>query len=308
MVNIGVPQGSVLGPILFLIYVNDISKSIGELGLRLFADDTNVFISGKSIDDIVAQSEAKLKELNLWFQANQLTLNVDKTMFTLFTNKKNKTCKAPKLNNIEIQRVPAVKYLGVYLDESLSWRHHIDYVSKKISRLTGAMYHLSKFLPYDSICDIYYAYVFPYIKYGIEVYGTACKTILSTIQIQQNKLLKILAKRHYADSSTALHHELGLLTCQKVHELYTLLFVFKQRNNILPEIFNEYYKLNSEIICRTTRQSSMIFIPKWRLEIGSKSIKCHGAQLWNDLPNELKIKTSAGTFKKGLKLYLCNCQ
>ena len=116
-----------MGQILFLLYVNDISKCIGDTGLRLFADDTNVFVSGTSIEQIVLDSEKKLEDLDKWFNANQLTLNIDKTMFTLFSNKKNKQCRAPKLNNMEIKQVPSVKYLGVYLDEKLSWKYHIEF-------------------------------------------------------------------------------------------------------------------------------------------------------------------------------------
>ena len=104
------PQRSVLGPILFLLYVNDMSNCVGEDGLRIFADDTNVFVSGNSIETITLEVETKLRKLDQWFQANHLTLNIDKTMYTLFTNKKMCSIRNPKLNNIEISRVPSVKY------------------------------------------------------------------------------------------------------------------------------------------------------------------------------------------------------
>ena len=102
LVNIGVPQGSVLGPILFLIYVNDMSKCIGEEGIRIFADDTNIFVSGNSFEEIITIAENKLKQLDKWFKANHLTLNIDKTMYTLFTLKHQKKCRNPCLNNTEI--------------------------------------------------------------------------------------------------------------------------------------------------------------------------------------------------------------
>jgi hypothetical protein len=208
------------------------------------------------------------------------------------------------LNNVDNKQVPAVKYLGVYLDEKLSWRYHIDHVSKKLSQLTGAFYHLSKFLPYESVCDIYYAYIFPHIKYGIEVYGTCSKTLLNVLQVQQNKLLKILCKRNIRDSATALHQELGLLSCQNVNEQFTLLFVFKQRNNLLPNIFMDYYKLVGDVNVRSSRQSNLIFVLRHRLQAGALSMKIYGAQHWNDVPIELREIKSLNIFKRKVKTYL----
>jgi hypothetical protein len=227
-------------------------------------------------------------------------------MFTLFSNKKNKQCRAPKLNNMEIKQVPSVKYLGVYLDEKLSWKYHIDYVAKKLSQLTGVFYHLSRFIPVELVSQIYYAYVFPYIKYGIEVYGSCSKTALNIIQVKQSKLLKIVCKRDMRDSSTALHQELKLLNCQSIHELFTLIFVYKQQNKLLPDIFNNYFRLVGEVNERITRQQNNLYIPKSKLTQGTLTMKRHGAELWNDLPEELKCCNSISLFKQNVKLYLLN--
>ena len=108
--------------------------------------------------------------------------------------------------------------------------------------------------------QLYYAYVFPHINYGIELYGSACKTYIAKIQDVQNLLLKTLAKRNRRDSDTALHRELYIL---KVHELFTLnvlIFVYRQRRNQLPGLFHQLYKLNSEIMTRSSGQEANLYI------------------------------------------------
>ena len=134
-IRCGVPQGSVLGPLLFLIYVNDIANVLQDNKLKLFADDTNLFLSSRSFHELEATANDCLSKMNDWFLANKLSLNVDKICYMLFSiNRINTAAISLKLsiNNQQILKVSTCKYLGIFLDEKLSFNAHIDYVYKKL--------------------------------------------------------------------------------------------------------------------------------------------------------------------------------
>ena len=128
-INIGVPQGSILGPLLFLLYVNDLSKISEKIFLLLFADDTSVFVSGKSVDTIIYNMNLELKKLYKWLYSNKLSLNIKKTHWILFSLKKKiKPVSNLYINNEVIERVDSTKFLGVILDSKMSWTNHINNV------------------------------------------------------------------------------------------------------------------------------------------------------------------------------------
>jgi len=128
----GVPQGSVLGPLLFLLYVNDVGNSVPNIPVKLYADDTNLFIYGKTTDILINDAQSGLTKLIKWFSDNKLSLSVDKTCFSAFgvpDCDKNKL--KLKINNDDIKQVKSTKYLGIIIDSNLTWEDHIDYLYKK---------------------------------------------------------------------------------------------------------------------------------------------------------------------------------
>ena len=133
-ITCGVPQGSVLGPLLYLIYINDIGNSTSGIPIKLFADDTNLFIFSESIDVLKVDAEDKIKLLNSWFVANKLSLSLDKTCYIIYgLTDIEKLKKHLKIDNVEIQQVDCSKYLGILIDSKLSWQNHIDCVYNKNS-------------------------------------------------------------------------------------------------------------------------------------------------------------------------------
>ena len=139
-----VVQGSILGPLLFLVYINDICNCSNILNFLLFADDTNIFYSNKDIKNIFEITNTELKKLSEWFKANKLSLNVKKTKFTLFHRKFKADDLPLRLPNRylqgEIERATTMKFLGIHLDQNLEWKDHIRNVQCKISQSLGFLY------------------------------------------------------------------------------------------------------------------------------------------------------------------------
>ena len=149
----GVPQGSILGPKLFILYINDICNASTSLKFILLADDTNVFYSGVDIQTICKCISRELDKLHVWLSVNKLSLNVDKTNFILFGNRKNIDNVCISMNNSIITRVRSTKFLGVIIDEKLTWKYHISLVRSKLSKTVDILYrirHLSLILIYET--------------------------------------------------------------------------------------------------------------------------------------------------------------
>ena len=207
-VHCGVPQGSVLGPLLFLLYINDIGVSVPNQKPKLFADDTNLFIVGSDLKVIEVQANLCLQNMEKWFYANKLSLNIDKTFYMLFGSKSY--CQTDTTLNlfINVQRINKVvscKYLGVIIDEALKWEEHIDYVYKKIIRFSSILYKLRNIVPQRLLNKIYYAFIHPYIAYGIEVYANASQVCLDKLIKANNKILRIMLNKKLDTSSIDLY-------------------------------------------------------------------------------------------------------
>jgi hypothetical protein len=137
----GVPQGSVLGPLLFLVYVNDISNSVPDAKVKLFADDTNLFVSHENIGTLNDKVNCDIGLLCQWFVVNKISLNVSKPCYMVFSTRNQGTIRIT-VDNMELNKVSACKYLGVTLDEELKWKNHIDIVYGKLIKFVGIFYKL----------------------------------------------------------------------------------------------------------------------------------------------------------------------
>ena len=193
-------QGSVLGPLLFLIYINDLPNISKILNFYLFADDTNIYYESNSLRDIERTINKELQKLYLWLNVNRLSLNIDKTNFLIFHpyNKPLKQHVTIKINKKAIMEKEYIKYLGVLVDSSLSWKYQISRkyqissLTRKISRSIGVMYKLRPFLPLSVMKNVYYSLIYSHIIYAIEVWGSAFKTELDKILILQKRVMRLM--------------------------------------------------------------------------------------------------------------------
>ena len=200
-VKCGVPQGSILGPLLFTLYMNDICGVSKLLFTLLYVDDTCVMLSGKDLNDLIAVLNVELISLCDWLKSNKLSLNTQKTFFMVFhrARLKSANCNDLVIDNASITRVYSAKYLGIIIDAKFNWIEHITYINK-ISKAIGIMYKARQYLNKSSLVNLYYSYVYPYLTYCIEVWGCAYPTHLQCLFLLQKK------------SFVSLHFHIILLT------------------------------------------------------------------------------------------------
>ncbi len=168
-ISCGVPQGSILGPLLFIIYINDMHVAMKSSIIHHFADDTNLLFSSKCPDEITKVLNKELKLLYEWLCANRLSLNVSKTEFIVFRPPRKTLTKriVLKLNGIKIYESNKIKYLGVILDSRLRWNHHINELTKKLNRVVGIIYKVRHDCTQKVLLSLYYSLFHSHLSYGI---------------------------------------------------------------------------------------------------------------------------------------------
>ena len=161
-ITCGVPQGSLLGPLLFIIYVNDICKASDVLSFLMYADDTNIFLSNKQLHSLINTVNHELNEICTWFRANKLSLNTKKCNYIIFTKTKINNNYPVKLDNMPIEQVLKTKFLGIYVDDKLSWKHHIHEVENKVARSIGIITKMRSLFPDSVLRSLYCSLILPY--------------------------------------------------------------------------------------------------------------------------------------------------
>ena len=228
-ITYGVPQGSILGPLLFIIYINNIH----ELGLSgdvtLYADDTSIFYFGEDIQQMFHKAQSDLDILITWFQYNLLTINVSKTNYMIFSakNKKIPDCPMLYINKQSLSRVESEKYLGLILDSQITWKPHFEKIQSKVSALMGKLRHTVRCFSKSVCYTIYNSLVKSHLTYVIELWGSAAKTNLNQLQISQNKIIKLLFHLHYLTPTSVVYNKTGLMTIAQMYKYNTCILIRK---------------------------------------------------------------------------------
>ena len=299
-VECGVPQGSVLGPKLFLLYINDITEVSDLLKFILFADDTTILCSHSDINSLILTLNHELQKLYDWFAANKLSLNISKTNYMIFNGAPGYDTTPPlTINGSAIERVKVSKFLGLHVDDKLSWKSHINTVQSKLSRTLPAMYHARPFVNDSTLRTIYNALFLPHLSYCSEIWGNTYISSLSKIITTQKKAIRLVCRTGKYTPSTPLFKKLNLLKFTDLVEFKTSLVMHKAFNLNLPPNNQKYFQLR-ETMYATKHRNKFTQKPH-RTNGKSFSLSIKGVKIWNSLDCTLTSIFSHPIFKRTLK-------
>lgn len=305
-ISCGVPQGSILGPLLFLIYINDLSDVSKKVFALLFADDSNIFLSGKNPDELIKCMNVEMVKIVDWLQLNKLSLNLSKTHYIIFQRRRDKLVVSEKLviNNVTISRIEKTKFLGVIIDEYLSFQYHIKYIEGKVSRGIGILYKSRPLLKNETLTTLYNAFIYPYFTYCIEVWGNTYNIYLDPlIKLQKRAVRTIIGCKKY-DHTAPIFSQLKLLRLKEIYIYFIQLFMFKYHYNILPSVFNDFFECNNLIHEHLTRQSNLLHVPLSHSNLVSRTARIVGVRCYNYFSKILTWDVSYISYKKELKKHL----
>ena len=205
-VHTGVPQGSILGPLLFILYINDIPNATDLGKFYVFADDTAVLFKADTVDNLQSNINEAMPQITQWFQVNRLSLNASKSNYQIFSRNRVVSFQV-MLQNVFIERKSCVRYLGMYIDENLKWYSHIAHVASKVSRNIGVIGRTKFFLSSRELLLLYNALIYPYLSYCAVIWGNNYDTNIQRIILLQKRAIRIISKKSYLHPTNELFIE-----------------------------------------------------------------------------------------------------
>lgn len=299
VIEYGVPQGTVLGPLLFSIYVNGLFLTESRGDIITFADDTAIFYKANSWEELKSIAETDISNIKKWFDNKLLTINFEKTFYLPFSCNKTKLPSFQQLNittsedQFAILPKAEIKYLGIIIDHHLKWNAHISYIIKKLQFLLHRFKCLQKILNVFQMKNIYHALIESHLNYGIIGWGGVAKTHLISLESIQKKFLKIMLSKNLQYPSDLLYKEAQIFD---LRQLFYFHLNIKQHNRKHLAILRNY---NYD-----TRQKDKYLYPLMSKTIGQRSYEFLAPKLYNTVPKDIRNVRKIHLFKKKLKQYM----
>ena len=292
--NIGVPQGSLISLLLFLLYINDLPNFSSSVFPILFADDTTLCFSGPILSDLIVSCNRELSKFKTWAVANRLSLNVDKTNYMIISNRnRNIVPCVISINNLPLEYKSNVKFLGVILDDNLKFNNHIKLICTKISKSIGILNSIKHFVPTELLHNLYFSFIYPYLNYCVVIWGGTFSTHLQPLRVIQKRAIRTVNKKPYLHHTNPLFFHSALLKLDDIFKLKICNYLYKNNLTITFYRHHDY----------GTRFANLLLPVYQRLTATQRSINFIGPSIWNLLPQDLKESPSIHSFNRRLREY-----
>jgi hypothetical protein len=319
----GVPQGSILGPLLFLIYINDL-PGCSEFLSKLFADDTALLLCDDDLDSLIVKANLEFQKVCKYFRSNKLSLHPDKTKYIIISNSRQVHVTPTQIfinnNNAdqneqglihEIKRVlpsddvPAIKYLGVYFDPNLNFKYHVRQLSVKLSRALFQIRRVKNLLSKEALKTLYFSLFHCHINYAIEIWSLAPKSSINELFIKQKAIIRIVSGAKYNSHTAPLFKELKILQLHNLIQLQLVKIMYFYKNNLLPACFIDTWLTgaaqNLLVGGPLLRNADDFIIPFARTDQLRRFPQVTAPEAWNSLPLELKNSPTVSVFCNNFK-------
>ena len=253
------------------------------------------------MDNLAASVNEELKNLSMWFMANRLSLNVKKTSYMVF-GRKGKNCNFKlSINGTNIDRVELTKFLGVHIDENLTWKKHTSEMSSKISKSIGIINKVKSVLSYKLLKMLYFSMIHPYLNYCVIIWGNASLITLKKLTLLQKRAVRLITGSKYLDHTQMLFKKCQILKLSDLYNFHVNQFVYLSLNNLLPKCCSYHiapHQINHNYTFR--RELSVVSLP-YKCCIRERYIAIIGPKLWNAIPQVIQLSSNLFIFRKALK-------
>lgn len=304
-VDLGVPQGSVLGPLLFMLYINDIKQALRKVQVNLFADDTVLFMVGDSFDECFDAMNDELVGFTKWLKWKKLQLNIAKTKCMVVTTRRlNNNGGVVWMDGQAVERVQSIKYLGVMLDEKLNFNEHIDYTIRKAARKFGVMCRISRYLTADAKVEVYNSLIAPHFDYCASILFLATQRQLKRMQVLQNKVMRLILRCERLTPRRSMLDCLQWMSVKQRIDYNTLVFVFRVKKGMVPQYLTGEVRYGRDIHRHDTRGADDLRLQMCRKTCTQNSLFYKGFKLYNELPEAAKSANDINEFKSFCKAFV----
>ena len=288
-VSYGVPQGSVLGPILFLLFINDLPSIFSSFKSILFADDSSFYVIGPCLKSLIHQANSDLDKFYQWTLSNRLTVNLDKTKYMIVSNKNPKTLPPLFLNFDTISRTRYHKILGIVIDQDLSFKEHINQLCIKLSHSFSLLYQLKDFVTINILRNLYYAHVHPHLIYCLPIWGSTYPTHLQPLFILQKKIIRIITLSNFNEHTEPLFKSTNILKLYDLIKYEIAGYMYRNKNS--PHFNRLTHAYN-------TRNRNSVITPRHSLHLFQNSLAFNGPKIYQSINHTIKSKPTLMLFKK----------
>ena len=303
LVTCGVPQGSILGPLLFIMYINDLVSCSSSCSVNMFADDTIFYIAHHELSTVKQQLQRDLCNISSWLCSNKLSLHIGKT-HTILLGSQRKINQLSSNLTLELQgekvnQTNSVKYLGITVDRCLNYSEHVDNIIKKLNKGLGILKRASALVPQSSLVTIYNTVMLPHIDYCSVVWGGCNDRDITRLQRLQNRAMRVILKCHYRTHINTMLTSLKWMSVRQRLHYSRCVWMWKVGHGLVPGYMESMFSSNFGYNTRSSTNGN------YRVTAcNHNTFQYSGIRAWNGLPHQIKALSSLPSFKKALTTHI----